>query len=383
MKKRFLSVLACILAAVLCVGIFGETTTFAKGKTDASTVTGKVMKLTKKSKATNEEMIRGYNRFSIKTLRETLANEEDGKNVMISPASLMFALDMAAVGAKGKTYSQMAALIRKGATKRDLVTFAKDYRKTLEDSGLIDIANSIWINENNLRGNNVQINEAYLNLLRKHFKAAAASREFSDTVKDEINAWISEKTKGMIPKTLDKLDDNTIMLIINAMAFEGKWKNEYKEYQINEDGKFTNYAGEVETAKMLSSEEDYYFETENEKGFMKMYEGDKYAFMAILPLDKEISINDYVKGLPDDVETGTRILIDDGLIEMKVVSKTSTEINCKVINGGPVSSHKGINVPGVFLSLPFLNDRDKNDLKFGVEQDIDFVAASFTRNANI
>ena len=88
------------------------------------------------------------------------------------------------------------------------------------------------------------------------------------------------------------------------------------------------------------------------------------------------------KGLPDDVETGTRILIDDGLIEMKVVSKTSTEINCKVINGGPVSSHKGINVPGVFLSLPFLNDRDKNDLKFGVEQDIDFVAASFTRNAN-
>lgn len=300
MKKRFLSVLACILAAVLCVGIFGETTTFAKGKTDASTVTGKVMKLTKKSKATNEEMIRGYNRFSIKTLRETLANEEEGKNVMISPASLMFALDMAAVGAKGKTYSQMAALIRKGATKRDLVTFAKDYRKTLEDSGLIDIANSIWINENNLRENNVQINEAYLNLLRKHFKAAAASREFSDTVKDEINAWISEKTKGMIPKTLDKLDDSTIMLIINAMAFEGKWKNEYKEYQINEDGKFTNYAGEIETAKMLSSEEDYYFETENEKGFMKMYEGDKYAFMAILPLDKEISINDYVKGLPDD-----------------------------------------------------------------------------------
>jgi hypothetical protein len=69
MKKRFLSVLACILAAVLCVGIFGKTTTFAKGKTDASTVTGKVMKLTKKSKATNEEMIRGYNRFSIKTLR--------------------------------------------------------------------------------------------------------------------------------------------------------------------------------------------------------------------------------------------------------------------------------------------------------------------------
>lgn len=87
-------------------------------------------------------------------------------------------------------------------------------------------------------------------------------------------------------------------------------------------------------------------------------------------------------GLPEDVSAGTRILIDDGLIELKVTSKTETEIHCTVINGGPVSSHKGINVPDVFLSLPFLSEQDKLDLKFGVEQDVDFVAASFTRNAN-
>ncbi|MBQ8135581.1 MAG: pyruvate kinase [Clostridia bacterium] len=86
-------------------------------------------------------------------------------------------------------------------------------------------------------------------------------------------------------------------------------------------------------------------------------------------------------GLPDDVDVGTRILIDDGLIEMIVKSKTETDIVCKVLNGGPVSSHKGINVPDVTLSLPFLSDKDKEDLKFGVEQDVDFVAASFTRSA--
>lgn len=86
--------------------------------------------------------------------------------------------------------------------------------------------------------------------------------------------------------------------------------------------------------------------------------------------------------LPHDVSIGTKILIDDGLIELKVKSKTDTEIVCTVINGGPVSSHKGINVPDVFLSLPFLSDADKDDLRFGVEQDVDFVAASFTRNAN-
>ena len=86
--------------------------------------------------------------------------------------------------------------------------------------------------------------------------------------------------------------------------------------------------------------------------------------------------------LPGDVETGTRILIDDGLIEMEVKSKTDTEIVCRVINGGPVSSHKGINVPDVTLSMPFLSDRDKADLAFGVERDVDFVAASFTRSAD-
>ncbi|MCR5204562.1 MAG: serpin family protein [Lachnospiraceae bacterium] len=303
MKKKLSIIMTCILTLAICVCMFGESSVLAKGKNDASTVTGKAMKITKKTKATTEEMIEGYNNFSIRTLREAIAGEEEGKNVMISPASLMFALDMAAMGAKGKTYSQMAALIKKGATKRDLLNFAKDYRKALENGGSIDIANSIWINENNLRQNNVQINEKYLNLLRKHFKAAAASREFSETVKDEINAWISDKTKGMIPKTLDKLDNKTIMLIINAMAFEGKWKEEYKDYQVNENGKFTNYAGEVETAKMMSSEENIYFETENEKGFLKYYEGDKYAFMAILPLDEKISVNDYIKNLSDDAFT--------------------------------------------------------------------------------
>ena len=88
------------------------------------------------------------------------------------------------------------------------------------------------------------------------------------------------------------------------------------------------------------------------------------------------------EGLPGDVDIGTKILIDDGLIELEVKSKTETEINCVVKNGAPVSSHKGINVPDITLSLPFLSERDKEDLKFGIEQDVDFVAASFTRSAD-
>lgn len=88
-------------------------------------------------------------------------------------------------------------------------------------------------------------------------------------------------------------------------------------------------------------------------------------------------------GLPHDVDTGSRILLDDGLIELKVVNiENDTDIVCKVINGGPISNNKGVNVPGVRLSLPFVSEKDRNDILWGIEQEFDFIATSFTRNAD-
>ena len=88
------------------------------------------------------------------------------------------------------------------------------------------------------------------------------------------------------------------------------------------------------------------------------------------------------KTLPKELEEGNKILIDDGLIELRVTSLTQKDVVCKVINGGTVSSHKGINIPNVKLSLPFISEQDKKDIAFGVEQDVDFIAASFTRTAD-
>ena len=85
------------------------------------------------------------------------------------------------------------------------------------------------------------------------------------------------------------------------------------------------------------------------------------------------------KELVDDISVGTTILIDDGLIEMKVVEINGPEIVCRVENGGYVSNHKGVNVPGVALSMPYLSDTDKADILFGVENGFEFLAASFTR----
>ena len=86
-------------------------------------------------------------------------------------------------------------------------------------------------------------------------------------------------------------------------------------------------------------------------------------------------------GLPRDVDIGSKILINDGLIELQVEKLNATDITCRVIHGGKLSNHKGINVPGVDLSLPYISEADMTDLEFGAQTGFDFIAASFVRSA--
>ena len=107
--------------------------------------------------------------------------------------------------------------------------------------------------------------------------------------------------------------------------------------------------------------------------------GQTFTFMTSEVEGTEKCCSITFKGLPDDLKIGDKILVDDGLIEMVVQNLTQTSIECKVINEGYIASHKGVNVPGVSLSLPFINEKDKDDIAFGVREDFDFIAASFTR----
>ena len=95
--------------------------------------------------------------------------------------------------------------------------------------------------------------------------------------------------------------------------------------------------------------------------------------------EKQVSIT--YKDLPKDVSEGTHILIDDGLIEMQVKKVTDTDIVCHVINGGKVSNKKGVNVPNVELSMPYVSPKDYKDIVFAVKEEFDFIAASFVRSA--
>lgn len=117
-----------------------------------------------------------------------------------------------------------------------------------------------------------------------------------------------------------------------------------------------------------------------EGGRTELIAGQKFILTTqdITGNNEKVSIT--YKNLKDNIEAGTTILIDDGLIEMVVEAIEKTDIICKVINGGPVSNHKGVNVPGAILSMPYISEADRSDILFGCDMGFDFLAASFVRS---
>lgn len=116
-------------------------------------------------------------------------------------------------------------------------------------------------------------------------------------------------------------------------------------------------------------------------GGEEIHSGDRFVLTTkeCLGTNEKCHIN--YEGLPGDVKAGTLILINDGLVSMRVEGVKGADIICTIIDGGLLTNHKGVNVPGVELNMPYLSSRDMDDLRFGAEHDFDFIAASFVRNA--
>ena len=118
-----------------------------------------------------------------------------------------------------------------------------------------------------------------------------------------------------------------------------------------------------------------------ETGKIELQKGQDFTLTArdIMGNQNEVSIT--YKQLPKDVKAGSSILLDDGLIGLEVKEVAGDDIHCVVLNGGPVSNHKGVNVPGTDLSMEYLSEKDKADIIWGAQNDVDFIAASFVREA--
>ena len=115
------------------------------------------------------------------------------------------------------------------------------------------------------------------------------------------------------------------------------------------------------------------------EGKIELVEGQTFTLTTEDVVGDQAKVSITYKNLVNDVKPGDTILIDDGLINMKIEKVT---IVCRVENGGPVSNHKGVNVPRVNLTMPYISDVDRADIIFGIENDFDFIAASFVRSAD-
>ncbi|NMA87311.1 MAG: pyruvate kinase [Tissierellia bacterium] len=115
---------------------------------------------------------------------------------------------------------------------------------------------------------------------------------------------------------------------------------------------------------------------------IELKDGDIFTLTTKDIMGDKTKVSVSYEGLPHDVKKGDRILIDDGLVELLVEDVVKEEdIICKILNGGTLKDHKGVNVPNVAINLPAITEKDIGDIKFGIENDIDFIAASFIRKA--
>ena len=238
-------------------------------------------------------MEKEYRRFSLDLLNQTIKDADGEGNVMVSPASVMMALDMVAAGAKGDTLKQLTDLFAKGQGPLDQQAFAAALMDKINGSKDVDFtcANAVWSNEKSLGDG---INTRYVDYIKETFLAEYKAEAFGKDTADEINKWADEHTKHMINKIINDLDPDAAMVLVNAVCFDGKWENEYEDYQVN-TGKFTKADGSTQDVMFLSDETRDYFETDKATGFMKAYKGGEYAFLAILPKDGSISANAFAK----------------------------------------------------------------------------------------
>ena len=234
-----------------------------------------------------------YRRYCFDLFSQTVKDYGGGDNIMISPASIMMALDMVAAGAKGDSLRQLTDLFAKGQEPLTQQAYAAAVMDKINGAKDVEFscANAVWNNET-LLGD--KVNLEYVDYIKKTYLAEYKVSPFGEKTPDEINSWIYDHTDHMIEKAIGELDPMTAMVLVNAIAFDGQWAEPYKDTQVNE-GDFRTSEGTMQNATFLSDTSSAYFETEKATGFMKAYEGGEYAFLAILPQDESISANDFAK----------------------------------------------------------------------------------------
>ena len=219
------------------------------------------------------------------------ASAKGGENTLVSPLSVLCALAMTANGAEGETLEQMETVL--GMTVEELNRYLYSYMKDLPqgEKYKLSLANSIWFTEDR----RFTVNQDFLQTNADYYGADIYQAPFNAQTCKDINNWVKQNTDGMIPEILDRIPEEAVMYLVNALAFEAEWSQTYEKHQVR-DGKFTKEDGTQQNAEFMYSTEGAYLEDENATGFIKHYKGGKYAFAAMLP-NEGVSVSDYIASL--------------------------------------------------------------------------------------
>lgn len=307
MKKRMTAALLCLTLAVTAQFSLIGCSRQEKIQSEA------MMKGIKPNTVETSMLLDGEQRIAVADFGVQLFQESqvNGKNILISPASVLCALGMVANGAHGNTLSQMEEVF--GMPIGELNEYLYTYIKKLPmgKKYKFKIANSIWLKEND-----TGFNRDFLQLNADYYKGDIYTFSSDEPIIRDINLWVSEQTDGMIKDILDNSASGGDVFLVNALAFNSVWQEIYREDQVK-NGVFTTEDGKVQDVIMMYSPEGLYLEDENAEGFIKYYADQKYAFAALLP-EKGVSVSEYVSTLTgrrllDILEHGQRIAVSTAI----------------------------------------------------------------------
>ena len=235
--------------------------------------------------AAQDKAIEDLTGFGVKLLQKEMGKTDP----LLSPLSIAAALSMTANGAVGETKAQMEEVL--GASADTLSSSFAALQSALKNDKQLKLANSIWLKDTPT----LHVEDAFLQKNADCFGAGIYAAPFDDSTKTAINDWVKEKTDGMIPEILDKISADSVMYLVNALAFDAKWEDIFETTQVR-TGRFTSREGVEQTGDFLYGETSQYLSGEHAEGFLKYYEGQKYAFAALLP-EEGMDITDFVSGL--------------------------------------------------------------------------------------
>ena len=184
-----------------------------------------------------------------------------------------------------------------GISVSELSSYLADYRRTLpaEDEYKLSMANGIWLADESFT-----VEADFLERNEELFECTVRRVDFDDSTRQEINAWVKDNTDGMIEEILDEIPEDAVMYLVNALAFDARWQERYREDQVRERD-FTMADGSSQKVQMMYSEESLYLEDAHAQGLMKYYADGKYAFAALLP-EEGMTLEEYAATL-----TGERL----------------------------------------------------------------------------